>query len=107
MEISTLIVPMMILLVIGAVLGILLGLADKFLKVELDPRLEKLITLLPGYNCGACGHPGCNGLAEAIFEQKGKLIDCKPMKPEQRDVAKDYLSTTPGPDGLTMDASKL
>lgn len=107
MEISAVITPILILLMIGAVLGVLLGIADKFLKVEVDPRLETLITMLPGYNCGACGHPGCSGLAEAIFEQSGKLVDCKPMKPEAREAVKEYLANTPGPDGSVIDVSKI
>ena len=41
------------------VLGLGLGVADKYLKVEADVRVEKVTSLLPGYNCGGCGFPGC------------------------------------------------
>jgi Na+-translocating ferredoxin:NAD+ oxidoreductase RNF subunit RnfB len=43
-----------------------LGLANRFLKVEEDPRIDAVEEMLPGSNCGACGEPGCRGLAEKI-----------------------------------------
>lgn len=88
-----------ILLVIGLVLGVLLGIADKFLRVEEDPRLEFIIENLPGYNCGACGEPGCAGFANKILEGSVHLRGCKPAKVEQLEVIEKYVQTTPGPDG--------
>lgn len=105
MEINQIIQPAIILLSMGLLLGILLGIADKFLKVKEDERLEKLITMLPGYNCGACGHPGCSGLANAIFEGNGKLKDCKPLKAEKREEIINYLASAQGPDGSTIKIS--
>lgn len=49
------IVAVIMMLVLGAVLGLGLGVADKYLKVEADVRVEKVTSLLPGYNCGGCG----------------------------------------------------
>ena len=60
------IVAVIMMLVLGAVLGLGLGVADKYLKVEADVRVEKVTSLLPGYNCGGCGFPGCSGMAEAL-----------------------------------------
>ena len=51
------IVAVIMMLVLGAVLGLGLGVADKYLKVEADVRVEKVTSLLPGYNCGGCGFP--------------------------------------------------
>jgi Na+-translocating ferredoxin:NAD+ oxidoreductase RNF subunit RnfB len=51
---------------IGLFFGIILVIADRFLKVQVDPRIEKTERLLPGSNCGACGQPGCRALAEQI-----------------------------------------
>ena len=36
-----------VMLGLGALLGVGLGIADKFLKVEADPRVEKVSALLP------------------------------------------------------------
>jgi len=105
MDINQIIQPTIILMSMGIILGVLLGIADKFLKVKQDERLEKLISMLPGYNCGACGHPGCSGLANAIFEGSGKLKDCKPLKAEKREEIINYLSNAPGPDGTTIKVS--
>lgn len=51
---------------LGLVCGTVLAFADRFLKVAEDPRIERVETMLPGSNCGACGEPGCRGLAEKI-----------------------------------------
>ena len=51
------------LAVIGAVLGVILGIADKYLKVEVDNRIEVVTSKLAGANCGGCGYPGCQGFA--------------------------------------------
>ncbi|NLL93835.1 MAG: RnfABCDGE type electron transport complex subunit B [Clostridiales bacterium] len=50
----------------GLLIGVLLGLAGKFLSVKIDEKIEKIREALPGNNCGGCGYPGCDGLAEAI-----------------------------------------
>lgn len=52
---------------LGTVLGLLLAVADHFLRVDEDPRLERLDELLPGNNCGACGEPGCHAFAEKLL----------------------------------------
>ena len=54
------------MIVLGAVLGFGLGIADKYLKVEVDERVEKVTEMLPNYNCGGCGYAGCSGLADAL-----------------------------------------
>jgi Na+-translocating ferredoxin:NAD+ oxidoreductase subunit B len=51
---------------LGLLFGVILALADRFLRVEEDPRIDAVIGMLPGTNCGACGQPGCRGLAEKI-----------------------------------------
>ncbi len=49
-------------LVFGAVLGFA---AVKF-KVEGDPLVEQIDTLLPQTQCGQCGFPGCKPYAQSI-----------------------------------------
>ena len=55
---------------LGGILGLVLGIANKEFEVPEDPRFEKLTGLLSGYNCGACGYPGCAGLARAILDKE-------------------------------------
>lgn len=62
----------------GAVFGVILGIAGKKFAVETDPRVDQLTELLPGANCGACGFPGCAGFAEALVEGVAKPTACTP-----------------------------
>ncbi len=99
-EIEMQIEALIVLGIIGAILGLLLGIADKYLQVQVDERLTKLNEMLPKFNCGACGYPGCNGFAEGILSGEVKsLKQCKPMKPVVRLEIKQYLENTPGLDG--------
>ncbi|WP_205702158.1 (Fe-S)-binding protein [Candidatus Izimaplasma bacterium ZiA1] len=93
--------------VLGGLLGLGLVFAADFLKVEVDERIEKVLSLLPGYNCGACGYPGCSGFAEGIVEgEVDKLSNCKPGKDEHYDPIIAYLGEKPGPDGKTITVTK-
>ena len=51
----TIITAVVMMLVLGAILGLGLGIADRFLAVETDERVEKVSSMLPNYNCGGCG----------------------------------------------------
>lgn len=51
---------------LGLLFGAVLAFAARYLAVEEDPRLERVIEMLPGTNCGACGEPGCRALAEKL-----------------------------------------
>jgi len=70
------------LAVLGAVFGIVLGVAEKKFAVEVDPRIEAIIAVLPGANCGGCAYPGCSGYAEAIVAGTAPLNGCAPGKEE-------------------------
>lgn len=60
----------------GLFIGIFLGIAGKKLTVEVDPREEAIMGVLPGNNCGGCGYPGCAGLASAIATGDAELSSC-------------------------------
>lgn len=85
-------------------LGLGLAIANDAFYVEEDTRLEKVLDLLPGVNCGACGYPGCGGFAEGILEgEVQKLTACKPgAKGTGLAEIKEYLANTPGPEGDTI-----
>lgn len=61
---------------LGLGFGLMLAWASKKFAVEADPRVEKIVELLPGANCGACGMTGCTGFAEALLEGKALLSFC-------------------------------
>ncbi len=57
------------LLTLGGVAGgfaMILYIVARRFHVEEDPRVAEVEAMLPGINCGACGFPGCSGLAEAL-----------------------------------------
>lgn len=84
-------IPALVLAGIGFVLGFLIFIVEKYFHVEEDTRLQTIQTLLPGVNCGACGFPGCAGLAQAIFDGKGKPAQCKPISADKRKALEDYV----------------
>ena len=97
------IIAMLISFAIAALLGLGLALADKFLRVEEDPRLETVTSMLPGANCGGCGYPGCSGYAQSIVNKEvDNLSACRVTKADQKEKIKQYLKETPGPDGTTI-----
>lgn len=97
-------IAMAVSLGISAVLGLVLALADKFLRVEEDPRLEQVTNMLPGANCGGCGYPGCSGFASALVNKEvASLAPCRVAKSEAKEAIKTYLHETPGPDGTTVE----
>ena len=51
---------------VGLFIGIALGIAGKFLSVEVDEKEVAIREALPGNNCGGCGYAGCDALAKAI-----------------------------------------
>lgn len=69
---------------IGLVGGVILVVASRALAVEEDERLGTIISLLPGANCGSCGHPGCEGYAKALLEG----APCNACGPGGHEVAK-------------------
>jgi len=66
------------LTVLGLLLGFLLGVAARYLKVEGDPLADELETLLPGAQCGQCGFPGCAPAAQALAAGQAPVTLCPP-----------------------------
>ena len=85
------ILPALILAGIGFLLGLLISFVSKKFYVEEDPALEEVVELLPKYNCGACGYPGCKEMAGALLTKEAKPELCKPMKKEALPALKEYL----------------
>lgn len=83
------------MLVLGAIVGLLLGFASNVFKVEVDHREEDILAMLPGYNCGGCGYAGCSGMAAAIVDGSGDVDKCKPSKPEKKAEIKQYMADHP------------
>ncbi len=76
MDISTILLPVLSLGSLGLIFGLGLGYASRKFKVEEDPKLPLIREALPGANCGGCGFPGCDGLANAILKGEAKANAC-------------------------------
>ncbi len=62
--------------VTGMVLGAVLALASKVFYVEKDPRVDAVLEVLPGANCGGCGKAGCAAMAESIVKGESPVNGC-------------------------------
>lgn len=69
--------------VISGVLGVILAIASKVFEVKTDERVEKVLEILPGANCGGCGYAGCAALAEAIVKGDAPANACNAMTKEK------------------------
>ena len=94
---------LVIMLILGAILGAILAISSNLFHVEVDKREEKVVSKLPGYNCGACGFPGCSGLAHALVNKEVTNFPCKIASVDKKAEIIDYLKNTPGPNGETVE----
>jgi len=63
---------------IGFVLGALLAFAAKRFAIDTDPRVEAILEMLPGANCGGCGYAGCAAYAESVVLKGASAALCSP-----------------------------
>lgn len=62
--------------VMGAVFGALLAFSSKIFHVDQDPRIDQIVAVLPGANCGGCGFAGCSNCASEIAAGRAKVGSC-------------------------------
>ncbi len=80
--------------VLGLVFGMGLAVAAKRFAVKTDPRLEAIMGLLPGSNCGACGGAGCFGFAESILSGKLNIAACRVSEEQVKEQIAKLLGKT-------------
>lgn len=61
---------------LGLVVGLLLVVASKKFRVETDPLVDDILSILPNANCGACGYAGCSDFANSIVNDNAPLNGC-------------------------------
>jgi RnfABCDGE-type electron transport complex B subunit len=61
---------------LGLMFAFVLGIANKIFFLRQDPVKIKIIDMLPGANCGACGFAGCDSYADAVVNQDISLDKC-------------------------------
>ena len=72
-------ISVIVLTLTGLAAGLAIGLVVKFYGATPNPSEEKLLELVPGANCGACGFAGCEAYAKALAEGRAKPGACPSM----------------------------
>lgn len=75
-NINNIIIPVAVLGGLGVAFAALLSYASKVFHVAVNRKVEEVRNALPGANCGACGFPGCDGLAKAIALDGAPINKC-------------------------------
>jgi electron transport complex protein RnfB len=61
---------------LGIGLGVVLGVAARYLKVEANPLSAEIAAMLPGTQCGQCGYAGCAQAAQALADGEAPVTIC-------------------------------
>jgi Na+-translocating ferredoxin:NAD+ oxidoreductase RNF subunit RnfB len=69
---------------------ILVIVSDKFKKH--DEEIHELLKRLPGINCAMCGYNTCEGMANALLEDKEVYKKCKVLRGDKLEEMKSFLS---------------
>lgn len=93
---NSILVAPAIMVGIGLFFGTILAIAQRFLKVDEDPRIEGTNELLPGTNCGACGQPGCLPFAEKLVAGEVTPSQCTVSSAEAIEEIADFLQVDAG-----------
>ena len=78
------------------ILASLLVVANRMLYVYEDPRIDQVVDMLPGTNCGGCGYPGCRPFAEALVVGQVLPGKCTVSVPEDQSMIASYLGVEVG-----------
>jgi Na+-translocating ferredoxin:NAD+ oxidoreductase RNF subunit RnfB len=81
---------------VGTFFAVVIALARKKLYVWEDPRIDEVNALLPGANCGACGHAGCRAFAESLVMGTAQAAECTVASPDARADVAGYLGVDVG-----------
>ena len=93
---NSMLVAPAIMVGIGLFFGTILAIAQRFLKVDEDPRIEATNELLPGTNCGACGEPGCLPFAEKLVSGEVDPGKCTVSTDDNIEQIAEYLQVDAG-----------
>lgn len=80
---------------IGLVAGAGLAVASVLMAVPRDEKAERITSMLPGANCGACGYSGCAGYAAALAKGEAAIGLCAPGGKAAADAIAEALGQAP------------
>lgn len=73
---TDLLVPIITMTSLGFLFSLGLAFAYKKLRVDEDPKVEKVAEILPQANCGGCGYSGCRAFAMAVVKGHVPVSGC-------------------------------
>lgn len=76
MDFNLIIIATIFIAIVGLIVGIFLGFSAIKFEVPINEKEVAIREVLPGANCGACGYPGCDGLANAIANGEARVNGC-------------------------------
>jgi len=82
-----------LLFLMSLVLGIIIAIFAKVFEIKEDTRIGEILSVLPGYNCGACGYPGCSNYATAIVMEHVPPNKCSPGGQEVKEKIQKILDS--------------
>jgi electron transport complex protein RnfB len=88
--------------VVGTGLGMVLGVAARYLSAPVDDRTEAVIALLPGSNCAQCGYAGCKQAAAALVDGRAAPDVCPPGGASTAQRVADLLGVKLSVDGAEV-----
>lgn len=84
-------IPVLAMTALGLIFGAGIAYALKIFRIEIDPITFKILSILPGANCGACGKAGCAGFAEALKKGEAVPAGCVVSQEEARKSISELL----------------
>jgi len=94
--ISSVFIPTLCIGGCGLLSAVALAIADKFLSVPEDPRIQGVMACLPGANCGGCGFAGCADYANAVVLRGAEANLCAPAGNEGAGAIAAVMGQAPG-----------
>ena len=89
--IARILIPVAVMAGLGILFGFGLAYALKLFGITSDEIIEKILSKLPGSNCGACGKAGCAGFAIALQKGQAQPSGCVLSKEDTRKSIAEIL----------------
>ena len=87
----------LVLGILSALFGLLLGYSAIRFRVEGDPIVDQIDAVLPQTQCGQCGYAGCRPYAEAIAAGEADINQCPPGGDSGIQALAELLGVDPKP----------
>ena len=67
---EAILIPVVVMGITGVLMGLFLAYASKKFEVEKDPKVEAILAILPGVNCGAVDILDVQGTLQGLLKRE-------------------------------------